>query len=117
MLFRSDTAGIELIPVVQCLGNLSVELPEPKTAEACLRRVDELSEIIRDDGMLAAKWREFAEENREWYHKMFLFPTLADRILRKLGFSQNLKARKRGIAGMVRCESLRDLMLESFSEE
>ena len=107
---------IKIHPLIQCLNNTNVNLPDKITSENIMNRITELSNIIGDDRRLEVKWKLFVLEKGKGIVKLLLAPGLLEKSLLKLKIIQldKFNHRARLIKNLIRCKSLRLLLYKSL---
>ena len=114
------TIGIELIPVLQCKGNLAVVNLRNEERGTLLKRIEILSEIIGDDDGLQSNWNTYVRAIGDGLANKILFPTVIDKIISRVPilnkYVNNIKNR-RSILNILRCISLRQVLINNLNSK
>lgn len=109
-----DTLKAELIPVLQCRGNLRVERLTGNDADAVYAEIDGISAIIADDNELMMRWNHYTSTTGTGLANQILYPTKADKLMRRIPWLRRYVSnpdRLRSFINVLRCKSLEQLLI------
>lgn len=119
----TDIVQVNLIPILQCSGNIEVKIQEKQAYTKILDEIRSLSHIISEDSLLKKEWKDFVIKKGAGYTKNILHSTRVERLIyRHKGLYRILykltqtKQRTAEIINIIRCQSLRYLLIDSLKE-
>ena len=120
IIFKINQNGIltfEIAPYQQNNNEPGLMLMKGEDKKSFLKKLDSLSNIISDNEHLEAKWSEFCKTRANGYFYNLVSPNrLIRRLVRKKVFRDSYFAEKYllNILNIIRCQSHRDLIVESL---
>lgn len=112
-----DSIQFELIPFCQCKDGFEVTLMDGDRKESVINKLKDLSSIIADDSQLEEAWKIFVQNTGEGLSRQILYPTKMDKLMLKLpGFKNYVldKKRRKSLINIIRCTSLKQLLVDSL---
>lgn len=104
----------------QCASGVGISVCSESEHKARLKEMQELSELILDDGLLESEFQRFLSEQGKRY-RSYLFPS-GNRVLQFL-YSRGLfpsllsKRKKRLYLNLIRCESHREALVKVMEKD
>ncbi|HNR40734.1 MAG TPA: CapA family protein [Bacteroidales bacterium] len=114
LLKIGEKLKFELIHIKQCRNNFRVELQVPEHKELNEKGIQELSGIISDDEKLKRSWESYVSNFGPGLEGSFLYPSVFDRILKKLKLKIYNDHKLRAIINIISNSSLRKLLIDSL---
>ena len=104
---------VAIHPIVQCKDKMETKLAEYPVREKVLRKMSQLSKLIRNDDSLKNNWYKFCDDKYIIYLKKFPCFSFPYRIALKLGIPIKYmlpEARLRSYENTLRCQSHFEIM-------
>lgn len=119
-IINDDKISFEIIPYKQCSEAVGVFLLTDNEKIIFDENIKKLNEIIGNRNSLLEKWNAFSEKMKNSY--LLNFEISNSRILRSLRYRKLIpsfisKKQKLQLLNMLRCESHRDLAIESLKSD
>lgn len=116
-----EAINFNLIPIQQCYGDYITRLCGDIQKNVILDKIEELSDIIKNDKLLKAKWEESIESRGARISKVFLHSNKLERFLlrykslgRLMENAVNTKQRAMIIYNILRNQTLRNVLLSNL---
>jgi hypothetical protein len=120
LVINSDKIDFELFPLLQNKKEVGIRLMNEEEKIIFFSKINEINETITQPTILLEKWQEFIQTYEKWFICSFLpfnnnkMSALFDKLNLKLPYSKKNFVKQHNL---VRCESHRDILLESLKNQ
>lgn len=107
--------SVELIPYVQCQGDVGLHLLQGEEAASFQQEVQTLSAIIQDSEALEREWLRFCRDSQNYYvARLVAANQLSFRLWSRGILRLNHKSRVSGLLNLIQCQAHRDVLIENL---
>jgi poly-gamma-glutamate synthesis protein (capsule biosynthesis protein) len=110
LLVIDEKISIRLKQILQCKVGFKVESITIKEENRLKIRMEELSNIIKNDAKLKNLWIDFVKNNGMGLSQLFLYPSKIDKLMKKMRLTSKREKRVKAILNVIKCNSLRNLL-------
>lgn len=117
-IVRNKVINFDLIPYFQCKDEPGLRLMDETESSVFLGNIEQYCNIIQDSNLLDSEWRSFCESQKiDYLGRLLSLNTIQKRMLKKNILPKLFLKKKHHatLLNLFRCESHRDVMIESLS--
>lgn len=111
-----EKINCEFKHIIQCKNSINTRCADREEDILLHSRFNNLSRTIQTDMELIEHWKEFVGKHGKGLRTKILFPGRIEKLALKLGFCKSRLERVRSVENIIRCNSLRNLLLDSLKK-
>ena len=124
MLEMGEVVKLNFFPILQCRGGYEIVLPDEPLRKEIMEKVEKLSFQISNDETLAEEWDRYTQGQGSGMTRFLLHSSRLERYLLRSSALCRLSEkyfrtsqRRLVISNVIRCQSLRHLILDSLNQK